>query len=146
MVRALPPQVLQARVAAVAHDGAAINMKTYSMFNEKGEQIPVFQIDNIYVSNSRVARILSQINGVSDLRVRKLFAKWEEIHIWFRYRDRNFVVWEPYGDNSRYWLGPNDDRDANVDIKEIQAAFETYKPPFVVKILGDLVSLNFRSS
>jgi len=58
-----------------------------------------------------------------------------------------FHVWEPYGDNSRYWIGPNERlvlRDP-IQLREIEEAVRQYRPPALVKIFGDLVSLNFKS-
>ncbi|MDE3043147.1 MAG: hypothetical protein KGJ82_21615 [Nitrospirota bacterium] len=54
---------------------------------------------------------------------------------------------EPFGDNSRYWIGPKggkDDVPAAANIGKIKSAFERYKPPLSVKLLGDLVRLNFK--
>jgi hypothetical protein len=38
-------------------------------------------------------------------------------------------VWEPYSDNSRYWIGPEDEAVGAVnDIAELECAFKYYKP------------------
>ena len=59
----------------------------------------------------------------------------------------HFIVMEPFGDNSRYWVGPKGGKDdvvATAHIGRIKAAFEGYKPPLPAKIFGDIASLNFR--
>ncbi len=56
-------------------------------------------------------------------------------------------MWEPYGDNSDYWIGPKEAslilRDSS-QLREIEEVFKRYRPPLLLKILGDLVSLNFK--
>lgn len=38
-----------------------------------------------------------------------MFESGNEIHTEFTFDGANFVVWEPFGDNSRFWIGPSDD-------------------------------------
>lgn len=120
-------------------------MKTYPSIDKKTGHTFAFEIEHIYVSNSMIARILSRTSGVTDVRVRRLFTQWREIHIWFKYRGREFVVWEPYGDNSRYWVGPENENETSMCIEEIKISFEKYHPSIPVKIIGDLLSLNLRN-
>jgi hypothetical protein len=75
---------------------------------------------------------------------RKLFSRWEEIHIWFIYLNRECVVIEPFGDNSRYWIGPKNPEE-EFDISRLEQAFKQYQPPPIVRLIGDLVTLNFKS-
>lgn len=141
-------QAQWAAVAVVAVGNFSLGrweMKTYPSVDEGTGLTFAFEIDNIYVSNSVVASILSTVDGVHEIRTRRLFSKWEEIHVWFKYMDRDYIVWEPYGDNSRYWIGPKDKKEPLMDIKNILAAFERYSPPLPIKLLGDILSLNFKS-
>ena len=103
-----------------------------------------FEIDNIYVSLKTIARILNSIDGVADVNKRRLFSKWDDIHIWFRYIDHECVVIEPYGDNSRYWIGPKNPEE-KFDFSSIDVAFKKHQPPPMAKLFGDLVTLNFKS-
>src|SRR4051812_10693507 len=41
-----------------------------------------------------------------------------------------YVVWEPFGDNSRYWIFPKADRGAARDVRELEEVFESYKASF----------------
>lgn len=102
-----------------------------------------FEIDNVYVSLATVARILKGVSGVTEVKKRKLFSKWEEVHIRFRYHNHRCVVVEPFGDNSRYWIGPNDPKE-KFDISGVAGAFRRYQPPLLVKISGDIITLNFK--
>lgn len=95
-----------------------------------------FEIENAYVGPRTIARLLGQINGVSDIRVRRPFSKWEDVHVWFRYMDREYVVLEPFGDNSRYWIGPNEPAENALDVGDIENAFKGYRPPLHREILG----------
>jgi hypothetical protein len=121
-------------------------MKTYPIFDENTGDVLAFEIEHIYVSNSVVTRILSQVPEVSDIRVRKMFSKWQEIHVWFKYQEGDFVVWEPYGDSSRYWIGPKDNMDASVHLGDVMAAFEKYQPPLLIEVIGDVISFKIPSS
>ena len=116
-------------------------METYPTIDEKSGRVLDFEIDNIYVNNSNVARILSKVDGVAEVRVRKLFSRWEEIHIWFKYMNHDCIVWEPFGDNSRYWIGSKTLKEATLDMSKIENAFKRYRPPFIRKVLGDILSL-----
>ena len=82
------------------------------------------------------------VNGVTDVRRRKAFTKWEGYHAWFKFNEREFVIWEPHGDSSRYWIGPLREED-RVDVSELQAAFERHNPSPVVTLFANLVSLRF---
>lgn len=118
-------------------------MQTYPDENVTHGSAAGFEIDNIYVSLETVAHILNSINGVTEVKKRRLFSKWEDIHIWFKYMNQECVVIEPFGDNSRYWIGLKNPDANDIDVKTIQAAFESYTPNILRKILGDLLSFKF---
>lgn len=103
-----------------------------------------FEIENVYISPSKIAILLNSIDSVCDVRTRKLFRSPCDIHNEFKYLNKNFIVYEPYGDSSRYWIGPKDTEDKAIEIKDIENVFKKYKPLFIVKIFGDIISLNFR--
>jgi hypothetical protein len=84
-------------------------MKTYPLRNEHGE-IYAFEIPNsAFLSSRGVARYFARCPGVSISRIRRLFAHNDEIHVEFDLSGEAFQVWEPYGDNSRFWVGPTSD-------------------------------------
>lgn len=119
-------------------------MKTYPIKTEDG-RCWAFEIDNAYIRPRRIAALLANIGGITDIRLRKSFSSSSDTYLRFRYRDREFVVWEPFGDNSRYWVGPADEKDTSIDAEELRTAFDQYAPPLPIKIFGDLITLNFRS-
>ncbi len=51
------------------------------------------------------------------------------------------IVLEPYGDNSRYWIGPKEPAENALDVGDIENAFKAYRPPLHRKILGDVLTL-----
>lgn len=118
-------------------------MKTYSIQSENQPGLP-FEIQNSYIRPRTIAALLEDVEGVTGIRLRRSFSASSEIHVRFRYKDQECVVWEPYGDSSRYWVGPENE-EASIDLREVEAAFTQYEPPLPARILGDLLSLNFKS-
>ena len=119
-------------------------METYPVEDNDGLQLG-FEIDLVYIGPRKIEQLLSTVDGVTNIQRRKLFAPDKEIHVEFDYLGEKFVVWEPYGDSSRYWIYPKEKQPVKkIDISELEAVFMRYKPPIIVKILGDLLSLNFK--
>jgi hypothetical protein len=54
----------------------------------------------------RLASTHARIDGVTDVRPRSRWVGSPDVHLRFRYRGREAIVWKPYGDNSRWWIGP----------------------------------------
>jgi hypothetical protein len=117
-------------------------MKTYPLRNEGGEVYAFEMPNSSFLSSRSVARYFSRCPGVSVTRVRRLFAFGDEVHIQFSIDGESFEVWEPYGDNSRYWVGPSSEpqrRRACVDRLE-SFVRETWPGP-VSKARDKLISL-----
>lgn len=120
-------------------------MNTYPVRDRDG-RIIAFEIESVYIGVKKVAKLLLMANGVSDLRVRKLFSANNEIHVEFSYMGTSFIVWEPYADSSRYWIGPKDKLHEQINLGVLERVFQQYQPLFVIKVLGDLVLFKFLSS
>ena len=90
--------------------------------------------------------MLTTIEGVTDVKVCSLlfFNAPEDVHVKFKYRNKNMIVWEPYGDNSRYWIGTEQENDV-IDIARLELAFEKYQLPITCKIFGDIITFNIKS-
>lgn len=88
-----------------------------------------FEIENYYVSARAAARILSAVSGVTNVRVQKLFARGDH-RVEFEYQGRPCIVWEPFGDNSCFWISPRDPKGHDIDITPIESAFLSYRPVF----------------
>lgn len=118
-------------------------MRAHGLNREDG-RLFAFEIENAYIRPIKIASLLGEVDGVSNISLRKPFSSSSDVQLEFEYRGEDFIVWEPYGDSSRYWIGPKEDGDA-VDINSLVKAFEEYQPPIIAKIVGDLITLNFKS-
>ena len=102
-------------------------MRTYPLIDEKSNRLVGFEVENVLVSVRTVASLLAQVPGVSELRKRQPFAQWDEIHIWFRFRGANGLVWEPLGDISRFSIGQPESLNP-VDMSDIERVCADYVP------------------
>lgn len=108
----------------------------------KGGRPTAFQIENVYVSRRAVAQLLRKTEGVTDVSLRGRFGSADDTRVEFKYRGRDYIVWEPFGDNSRYWIGPKDPEEGAADIAGLESSFKRYHPPpFHRALLGDLLTL-----
>lgn len=121
-------------------------MKTYQIAREGAPPL-AFEIDHVYLSRGTIVRLLNTVEGVTEVHLGGRFGSSDDIRIEFKCQGQDYIVMELFGDNSRYWVGPKgrkDDVAVASNIGKIKSAFDGYKPPLPVKLLGDLVSLNFR--
>lgn len=75
---------------------------------ENNDQVVSFEIDNARVSRRRVAAILKKIPDLQILKEQKFLGQRCEDFCEFKLGGHEFYVWEPWNDNSRYWIGPRD--------------------------------------
>lgn len=115
-------------------------MKTYPVFSKDQPRCFAFEIENVYVSPTIVANLLATSEEVSDIQLRRMFSKSDEVHVSFMYRLQSYIVWEPFGDNSRYWIGPTKDMNREEDITELETIFKNYRPPFYRSVLGEILT------
>jgi hypothetical protein len=121
-------------------------MKTYPI-TQDGADAFAFEINHVYVARRTIARILKEVEGVTEVRLGGRFGSLDDVRIEFKCQGHDYIVMEPFGDNSRYWIGPKggkDDVPAAANIGKLRSVFESYKPPLAVKLFGDVVSLNFK--
>lgn len=81
-------------------------MKTYPI-GESTETMYAFEVDNFRVGRRGAVRIVKTIPGVQIVRHPKRWFSWfrEEGFCEFEVDSVRFEIAEPYGDNSRYWIG-----------------------------------------
>ncbi len=79
-------------------------MKTFLLNSDEG-QLTGFEVSNSFLSSSGIVKYVRRINGCEVIGTRRLFSA-DEIHVRFLFAGKRFVVWEPFGDNSRLWVGP----------------------------------------
>jgi len=78
-------------------------MKTFLLNSEQGI-CKGFEIKNNFISTSAISRFIIRIPGCNVISKRKVFSN-NEIHLTFNYKETEFQVWEPFGDNSRLHIG-----------------------------------------
>jgi len=101
-------------------------MKTYTQRNEEGKLVGI-EIANSFISSHGMSRFIQRIKGSEMLQIRSLFSA-DEIHVRFKFAGVKFIVWEPYGDNSRLWVGPDDDESVSEkELAELRNCFEHTK-------------------
>jgi hypothetical protein len=115
-------------------------METFLVKHE-GIRLIAFEIENIYVSRRTIARLLKKVDGVTEIRLRGHFGSSDDIRVEFKYLNCDYMAWEPYGDNSRYWIGPQNPSEGSSDIGVIESVFKSYRPPLHRRVLGDVLTL-----
>jgi hypothetical protein len=101
-------------------------MRTYPLRDELGQTF-AFEIDNFLVTQRLLSKVLQRVPGVSEVKVRPMFRRPFDIQARFIYQGRRFIVWEPYADNSRYWIGPENCDQATIDVSGIEKTFKAFK-------------------
>lgn len=81
-------------------------MTVYEIYNQ-ADQLTAFEVDNTLLGRRGACRIVRSVSGV-HIRKRPVFWSWwrEEVFCEFDLGDHTFQIWEPFGDSSRYWIGP----------------------------------------
>lgn len=99
-------------------------MRVYELA-QPGEPPYAFEVDNLRLSmfRSTLRRILESVPGVTEARRGGGWFSSDENRAYFLFHGVPFVVWEPFGDNSRYWIGPADTTKAAPDIGPLMQAF-----------------------
>lgn len=118
-------------------------MQTHPAKTSPDGRLIAFEIDNAYIGPAAVARLLGQASSVSDVKRRRLFSGDGDVHVRFKHQGQPCIVWEPYGDNSRYWIGPENPDTFAEDLREVERVFEEYNPPAHREMIGNLLTLRF---
>jgi hypothetical protein len=101
-------------------------MKTYPML-EEGGTIRSFEISSGWLSAAPIMRLLEAVPGVVDVRRDRSTAN--DYWVTFSYNGVPCAVEEPWGDNSRLWIGPVDSASRRTDMKPIHDQFLAYRRP-----------------
>src|SRR5258707_955241 len=115
-------------------------MDTFPITRSSATRPYAFEIENAYITAGSAARVLRTVPGVRGIRLRKWFRPSDYL-VEFGFADREYAVLEPFGDNSRFWIGPKEPETGDIDITAVEAAFLAYRPSLAVQLLGNLVSL-----
>lgn len=115
-------------------------VKTHPQKNDAGEKY-AFEISNAFLSSRGIARFIGRCPGVTIIHVRRMFALDEEVHVEFELNRDRYHVWEPFGDNSRLWIGPAEGKQRFESIDYIQRFVAEHWPGPFSGLLARLVSL-----
>ena len=118
-------------------------MKTFPLVVEPGGRVLAFEIDNAGFGPSALARVLRRTDGVTNVRLRRRLWGDRDIHVRFTYQGYPCMVWEPYGDNSRYWIGPDSTADFKGNVAQLEKTFSDYRLPMHRAILGTFLRWSF---
>lgn len=106
-------------------------MRVYELARP-GEQRPyAFEVDNgwrlsVSLWRNALVRFLESVPGVAAVRRGGNWFSGDENRAYFLFHGVPFVVWEPWGDNSRYWIGPVDTEAPFPDLGPLMQAFRDY--------------------
>lgn len=79
-------------------------MQTYEIRNSEGQLI-AFEVPNLLLSRKKISEIISRIPNVEITRKPKFFSSLcEEEFCEFKIENSGYIVWEPFGDSSRYHI------------------------------------------
>ncbi len=111
-------------------------MNTFPVLGMDSAQIHAFEIEHPYITTHAIAQLLAETEGVTDIRCRKLE---RDIKIEFTYRSLPYVVWEPYGREGRYWIGPDAEAPLGADVAALRTTFERYRPSLLRMLYGSFL-------
>ena len=99
-------------------------MRIHELRNAEG--VPhAFEVSNLLLSRARACKIAESIPGATVMRRSRLFRDKDDF-CEFRIYGETFIIEELFGDNSRYWVGPNQaGRSASLAL--VRARFEEHK-------------------
>lgn len=112
-------------------------MKTYPM--NKNGTTTAFEIENTLISRRGIARLLRNLPGVSNVQLGGHFGSANDVRVSFNYHGSEYEVEEPFGDNSRYLIGPKDPSPETRSIEDIEAAFRGFRPTLWRRLLSILL-------
>jgi len=78
-----------------------------------------FEVTSTWVSFHSLFKVLRSVDGVTDVK-RNFF---NEDRASFNYGGEQWIVNEPFGDNSRYWIGPERGSKSSLDATAVHDAF-----------------------
>jgi len=116
-------------------------VKTYPIKDDNGHPFAV-EVDMVYCGLRNLMRVIASSEGVSDVKVRPPFSGRGDMRATFRYHGDDFAVTEPFGDNSRYWIGPVNEG-ASRDVSAIERRLKEFHPSTLRRIIGGLITLDF---
>ena len=109
-------------------------MKTYD-FKDADGRVFAYEVDNFHLGRNGLCRLVTRIPGCIVARKPNWF-RWpfrgEDEFCEFELDGIRFVVWEPWGDNCRYWVGPKSEEGSSPkwcpQVERVREAFGRARP------------------
>lgn len=99
-------------------------MRIYPLSSAEG--VPhAFEVDNLLLTRGQACKIAESIPGAVIIKRSRLFRDTDDF-CEFKIGDDVFVIEEPFGDNSRYWVGPKDAK-PSPSLEVVRNAFEAHE-------------------
>ena len=103
-------------------------MQVYDLRDSEGRTF-AFEVPNVFLGRRGLCRVVKTIPGASFVRKPKLLSWFrEDVFCEFTVDGEAFEAEEPYGDNSRYWVGPRPPRWLP-QTERVRDAFARFKLP-----------------
>ena len=99
-------------------------MRVRDLPNSEGKT-NAFEVRNLLLTRSRACKVAEGIPGAKVMRRSRLFRDTDEFCI-FTIGPDEFAIEEPFGDNSRYWIGTKDGKPSQ-SLPLVRRAFEDHK-------------------
>jgi hypothetical protein len=116
-----------------------LKMRIYELLNEQGKP-RAFEVSNLFLTRNRACQIAASVTGAKVSKRSRVFRDSDDF-CEFNIGDETFIIEEPYGDNSRFWIGPKT-QSASHALPAIRAKFENHnqwKSPISVIFIGSLI-------
>ena len=108
-------------------------MKVYP-YRSEGGLLVGFEVKVISISLSALESLILKYGKVES--VFRSRGNLEGVHLMFKLDGTQMTVLEMFGDNSRYWIGPNkENSDVSAELEALMTMFELYAPPIWRRIL-----------
>ncbi len=99
-------------------------MRVYDLHDPAGV-LTAFEIPAI--GRQRVQRFVATLPGAKVLRRQRRFQIGQEEHFCeFEFDGRRFVIWEPWNDSSRFWIG-EDQPQTSAQLERLREMFAGFK-------------------
>ena len=99
-------------------------MRVRDLPNSEGKT-NAFEVSNLLLTRSRACKVAGAIAGAKIMKRSRLFRDTDEFCI-FTIGPDEFAIEEPFGDNSRYWIGTKDGKSSQ-SLPLVRRAFEEHK-------------------
>jgi hypothetical protein len=103
-------------------------MRTHPIRDSSGNLL-AFEVENLLIGGATIGRIVKAKLGAAIIPHARSVIDNRDVRLAFQLDGVQFVVVEPFGDSSRYWIGPSaDDLVPTPLIEGVHEAIAKYSP------------------